>query len=832
MSNLVLVAPMQGWVTALEEVPDPVFSEHLLGDGVAIDPTGACVCAPCDGTVTSSAKHAVTLRAANGAEILIHVGLETVALHGEGFVSEVVEGRSVKRGDPLLRFDLDFLFERAKSLISPVVITNGDRFRIVRRSVDREIAVGEFLMEIAALGDASGAARAEGGEANRDVTIMLAHGIHARPAAVLARSATRFDSEVSLVRDGREVNAKSIVALMSLGVRHGEQVSVRAAGPDAEKAVTTLAELIVGGLGEAPALATPPANPAKLQPREPQSIAGGGLRGVCAAPGLAVGRAAQFTPAEIAVAEGGRGIARESAALREALDTVRRQLEVAASSGNRQTGEILGAHIALLDDPEILAAAGSLIERGKSAAFAWRTGVRAFAATLRAMDDALMRERAQDLLDVEAQVVAALTGMKPPPPRVPDNAILLAAEFLPSQLISLGENRIAGFCSAGGGPTSHVAILAAGMNIPALVSAGDAVTGIADGTDLILDADNGLLHVAPGPDLLAEARATLASRAAREQVARARALEACRTIDGTRIEVFANLGSGADEARAAVALGAEGCGLLRTEFLFQDRETAPSEDEQATVYQAIASALEGRPLIIRCFDIGGDKPVPYLELPPEENPALGLRGIRTGLRQPGLLRAQLAAILRVTPFEQVRIMLPMVASLSELRLVRAVIDGIARERSMPGRAALGVMVETPAAAVLADQLSQEADFISIGTNDLTQYTLAMDRGNAQLAPQIDAFHPAVLRLIAEAAKGARASNRPVGMCGGLAADSLAVPLLLGLGIDEFSVPPSAIPTIKAAIRALDLARCREAANKALRQTTPDAVRAVAKEYQP
>jgi phosphocarrier protein FPr/phosphocarrier protein len=721
MSNLVLVAPMQGWVTVLQDVPDPVFSEGLLGDGVAIDPTGACVRAPCDGTVMSSARHAVTLCAANGAEILIHVGLETVALHGQGFVSEVAEGRSVKRGDPLLRFDLDFLFERAKSLISPIVITNGDRFRIVRRTLDREIAVGEFLMEIVSLADTAGAALVDSGEASRDVTVMLAHGIHARPAAVLAKSATRFNSEISLVRDDRRANAKSIVALMSLGVRHGERVSVRGSGADAENAVATLAELIAGGLGETPALSPPSENRTKVQPREAQSVAGS-LRGVCAAPGLAVGRAVQFRPAEVPVAKEGRGIARESAALTQALDAVRRQLEVASSSGNRQTREILGAHIALLDDPEILAAARSLIERGTSAAFGWRTSVREFARTLRAMDDALMRERAQDLLDIEAQVIAALTGMKPSASSVPDNAILLATEFLPSQLISLRESRIAGFCSADGGPTSHVAILAAGMNIPALVGVGSAVNGIADGTDLILDADNGLLHVAPAPEVLSEACAMLGSRKAREQAAQAHAREECCTRDGTRIEVFANLGSGADEARAAVALGAEGCGLLRTEFLFQDRQTAPSEDEQTAVYQAIAAALDGRPLIIRCFDIGGDKPVTYLELPPEENPALGLRGVRTGLWRPDLLRTQLAAILRVTPLGQARIMLPMVTSLSELRQVRAVIDGLARERSMPGRVALGVMVETPASAILADQISREADFISIGTNDLTQYT--------------------------------------------------------------------------------------------------------------
>jgi phosphocarrier protein FPr/phosphocarrier protein len=831
MSNLVLVAPMQGWVTAIEEVPDPVFSERLLGDGVAVDPTSASVRAPCDGTVVSLAKHAVTLRAANGAEILIHVGLETVALHGQGFLTEVAEGRSVKKGDPLLRLDLDFLFERAKSLISPVVITNSDKFRIVRRTLNREIGSGDFLMEIASLGNADIIVPGESGEASRDVAIMLAHGIHARPAAVLARSAMQFDSEIALIRGGRQGNAKSVVALMSLGVKHGERIALRASGRDAESAVATLAELIAGGLGEIPVQAPQAVDRTRDRPRAPEAIAGS-LRGVCAAPGLAIGQAVQFRPAEIPVAEEGEGIAQESAALKRALDAVRRQLELGASSGDMQTREILSAHVALLDDPEIAGAARIVIERGKSAAFGWRASVREFVGTLRAMDDALMRERAQDLLDIEAQVIAAITGLKASPPCVPRNAILLASEFLPSQLISLKNAGIAGFCSAGGGPTSHVAIIAAGMNIPALVSAGTAVEGIADGTDLVLDADGGVLHVAPSPAVLAEARSVLESGRVQRQTALTHALEEGRTRDGTRIEVFANLGSGVEEARAAVALGAEGCGLLRTEFLFQDRETAPSEDEQTAAYQAIASALEGRPLIVRCFDIGGDKPVSYLQLPPEENPALGLRGIRTGLWQPGLLRTQLAAILRVTPLGQARIMLPMVVSLSELRRVRALIDGIALERSVPGRVALGVMVETPASAVLADQISLEADFISIGTNDLTQYALAMDRGNAQLAPQVDAFHPAVLRLIAEAARGARANNKPVGVCGGLAADPLAVPLLLGLGVDELSVPSSAIPTIKATIRALDLARCREAAEEALRQATPEAVRAVAKECQP
>ena len=824
MTNLVLLAPIDGWVSALEEVPDPVFSQRILGDGLAIDPTAASVRAPCDGVVISCAKHAVSLRASNGAEILIHVGLETVALHGQGFVGETAEGRSVKTGDPLLRFDLDFVFERAKSLISPIVLTNGDKFRIVRRAPARAIATGEFLMEIAPLAGLAATAQEEQAQAAvRDVAVMLAHGIHARPAAVLASAAKRFDSDIQLVRDAKRVNAKSVVALMSLGVKHGERVGIQAVGGDAEKAVAALCELVTAGLGEAPVKS------AAAEPRsagEPAAVLGKSLRGVCAAPGMAIGQAVQFKPAEIAVAEEGAGIARETAALGGALGQLRARLEAQAAGDDPARRGILGAHVALLDDPELLATARGLIESGKSAAFAWRASLRDAAACLRAMDNPLMRERAQDLLDMETQLVVILTGAEPPAPEVPRDTILLAADFLPSQLIALGPGRVAGLCSAGGGPTSHVAILAAGLGLPALAGVGAGVTAIADGTALILDADNGVLHVAPDASELAQARATLGICAAQAREAQARALEDCFTADGTRIEVFANLGSGAQEARTAVALGAEGCGLLRTEFLFQDRDTAPSEDEQWQSYQAIASALEGRPLIIRCFDIGGDKPVPYLRLPREDNPALGLRGIRTGLWRPDLLRTQLAAILRVRP--QARVMLPMVVSLSELRSVRAMIESLRRERGIEQSVALGVMVETPASAMLADQLASEADFISIGTNDLTQYTLAMDRSHPQLASQIDALHPAVLRMIAEAAKGARAHSKKVCMCGGLAADPLAAPILLGLGIEELSVPPSALAATKAAVRVLDLKRCRAVAAEALQQTTPEAVRAVAR----
>ena len=819
MSNLVLVSPMKGWVGPLDEVPDPVFADRLLGDGVAVDPTGNTVYAPCDGTIMTSAKHAVTLRATCGAEILIHVGLETVALAGQGFVTHVGEGRSVRTGDPLLTFDLDLLACKVKSLISPVVITNGDDFEILRRDGNREAEVGEFLMELKSKTVLQDAGDAGSTEESRDVVVPLAHGIHARPAATLANAAKRFDCEIALVLEGRRVNAKSVVALMSLGVRKDARVTVAAKGADAHQAADTLVELIAAGLGETLGAESAPAAKPVVRADDGDSKS---IRGVPAAPGIAIGPVAHLKLAEIAVAEKGAGIAHEAAELARALAGVRAKIELSASGGDRQRRDILAAHIALLDDPELIESARCAIAEGKSAGFAWRHAVRNYVQALEGLKDARLRERVQDLLDLERQVLTEITGVGQTPFAIPKGAILIARELLPSQLLEVAEHGIAGFCTAGGGPTAHVAILAAGMNIPAVVSAGERVLGLAEGAQVVLDADQGELRLETDASALHELRGRIEARRNEAYAAQKRAAEECRMADGVRIEVFANLGAGAAEAAQAVAQGAEGCGLLRTEFLFQERATPPSEDEQVAQYQAIAEALEGRPFIIRTFDIGGDKPVSYLPLPPEENPALGLRGVRAALWKPDLLRTQLAAILRVKPAGQCRIMVPMVSSLAELRAVRTMLVALARARGLDADIALGVMVETPASAVTTDRLAEEADFFSVGTNDLTQYVLAMDRGNAQLAAQIDALHPAVLRLIAQAARGAK--GKMVAVCGGLAADRAAAPLLVGLGVTELSAPAAAIPGLKQTIREWRMDACRALAEKALACESADAVR--------
>ena len=831
MANLTLVSPLRGWCAPLDETPDAVFAQRLLGDGVAIDPTAGVLCAPCDGEVISvaAAGHAVALRAENGAEILLHVGIDTVALGGEGFKVLVGAGTRVRTGQPLLDFDLDILARRAKSLITPIVITNGERFSIVNAQTGRAVGVGDPLLELQPAGAATQTQRHQppAQEATERVTLGHDHGIHARPAALIANFAKTSAAEITISVRGKGANAKSAVTLMSLGAQRGDELTLAASGAGAAKAVGELKKLILS-LDErtsAPAVAAPPASPPPKQQAHPNR-----LRGVIASRGLAVGRAVPLKGAEVQVAEAGKGVAHETEEFERARAVVRARLEQIAASAQGTAREVITAHLEFLDDWELVASARRAIARGKSAGFAWRRAVRDSADTLRALGDPRMSERVDDLLDLESQVLLTLNGEAPIVVRnLPERAILIAEDLKPSQLVSLDATRLAGICLAAGGPTSHVAILAAAMGIPALVALGPAVLEVAEGTWIILDAEQGNLATAPDQTALAAAEQTLAARQQRKQAERAAAHADCRTADGIRIEVFANLGSLA-EAQVAIAHGAEGCGLLRTEFLFLERESPPDEDEQLQQYQGIATTLAGRPLVIRTLDIGGDKPIPYLPMPAEPNPALGLRGVRTSLWRPDLLRIQLRGILRVQPTGQCRVLLPMITDTAEIRAVRRMIDEVRRELRHAGSIAVGAMIETPAAALLAERVANEVEFLSIGTNDLTQYTLAMDRGHSELAHRIDGLHPAVLRLIATTVAAADKHSRFVAVCGGLASEPAAVPVLLGLGVHELSVVPTLVPQLKSLIRTLTLDACRLLAQRALALDTAEAVRALVNDF--
>jgi phosphocarrier protein FPr/phosphocarrier protein len=843
MSTISFCAPLQGWVGPLDEVPDPVFADRMMGDGVAIDPTSGRVVAPCDGRVLSvhRARHALTLLAANGAEILIHIGLETVALEGDGFQVWVKAGQEVRLGDLLIDFDLDAISSRARSLITPVIVTNASDFDLVRPLAGASVEFGDTVMELRRKfgpeevqgSTPAAAAAASVAEARQALQVPLAHGIHARPAARIVEALKGIDADVVLIKDDLRVSARSVVALMGLGVRYDDEIVIAATGAQAQTAVATLARLISGGMGEAHGAAAadaPSVQPAAKVIAPALAFGPPSLKGVLAAPGLAIGCAVHLNGAEPLITEDGAGEAIERARLSEALDQVREALKAtaaqAAAAGDQPRSGILSAHLAVLDDPDLAQSAIADLGAGKSAEAAWRDALARQARALAATGDPRMAERAADLLDLQRRVVRALTGTAEPVCDLPPGSIVLADELLPSDLMGLDASKLAGVCTARGGPTSHVAILAAAQGVPMVVAAGPEAVSIPAGATLILDADAGALWVSPGVEALSAAQVILAERQTRRAAAVAAAHQVCRMADGTRIEVYGNVGSVGD-ARAAAAAGAEGSGLLRTEFLFLERQTPPDEDEQLAAYQGVADALEGRPLIVRTLDVGGDKAAPYLPIPAEENPALGVRGVRVSLWRPEMLRSQIRAILRVQPLGQCKIMVPMVAELEELRAVRAVLDQEKAALGIDTVVELGVMVETPAAAISADILAREADFLSVGTNDLTQYVLAMDRGNPELAARIDALHPAVLRMIAQTCRGAATQGRWVGVCGGLASDPLGAAILIGLGVTELSATVAAIPGVKAQVRTLTLAGCQALAHEALQQTSPQAVRALA-----
>jgi phosphocarrier protein FPr/phosphocarrier protein len=819
-----IASPLSGWVTSLDQVPDPVFADRMLGDGVAIDPTEGRLIAPADGIIVTlnPSRHAVTIDLDNGVQLLIHIGIDTVALGGQGFVAHVAEGQRVVAGDLLIEFDLDYLARHAKSLITPVIVTSGSS---VSGQTDRLVAAGDALLQVER-GAAASAAQGMDATALRTLRLPLRHGLHARPAARIADLARSFDANVELrTPAGKTASALSPVAMLALTVGHGAELIVAAGGPQAEAAVAAIGDLIQSGMGELEPVTGNDGAPAIIVEAEPVAPPTGTIRGVPAAPGFAVATSFKFggAPAPIVHAHS-RGAEPERAALDAARIAVRNHL-LPLSVGENAAAQVAQAHLAFLDDPALLAEAKRAILAGASAGQAWIGASKTFATAL-AGAGARFAERVDDLRDVERRILAALNG-ESLDRHVPPGVILIAREILPSELMALGDARLAGVCTAEGGPTSHAAIIAASMGVPMLTALGRSIEQIADGTTLILDATDGSVTIDPTPAELQAAQADQAQRAERRAAARTRLRDPAVTRDGRHIEVFANLGSIAD-AEKAVREGAEGCGLLRTEFLFLDRPNAPDEAEQRATYQGVADALDGRPLIVRTLDIGADKPAPYLPMPAEENPALGVRGLRLGLARPELLATQFRALIGVNASD-LKIMLPMVASMDELARARAILD---REAENMGRDAppLGIMVETPAAALIAETLSAEAAFFSIGSNDLSQYALAMDRGNAGTAAGLDALHPAVLRLIRATVQGGKTHDRWTGVCGGVAADPLAVPILIGLGVTELSVPPAAVAEIKQVVRQIDAASAAELAARACDAPNASAVRILVRAY--
>ena len=837
MAELKILSPLSGQVWPLERIPDPVFAQKMVGDGLSIDPTDAVLVAACDGEVVAlhAAGHAVTLRTPAGVELLMHIGIDTVAMKGQGFKPLVKVGDTVKAGKPLIEFDLDFLATHAKSLLTQVVVVNGEQVKWLDRA-SGSVAAGKDTLFTLAVDSATAAAPAGGGTTVTSDAILIPNptGLHARPSAVLANIAKGFKSQLKLQLGEQQANLRSVTAIMALDVPQGAKVRVVASGPDAKEAVERLSAVLAAGSGDegckpAPAPATTTVAAAAAPPPRRKSADPNVLMGAPASPGLAVGGVFQLRREEIQVTESGTGVDAERKRLADALDTAHGQLAALRGQLHAQReaakAAIFAAHEELLTDPDLVEIAESAIAKGKSAAFAWRNAFSTHAERLAGMKNQLLAQRANDLRDVGLRVLAILTGTSLAKPEYPPNSVLIAEDLTPSDTASLDRARVMGFCTTRGGATSHVAIIARSLGLPALAGIEPGALEVKDGTLVILDGNKGTLRLNASPEEAAQVRKVQERAEQRRKDDLAHAREPAVTLDGTRIEVVANIG-GLKDAKEVAALGGEGVGLLRSEFLFMERADAPTEDEQFEQYKAIALAVgKDHPLIIRTLDVGGDKPLPYLPIPKEDNPFLGERGVRVGLDRPEILRAQLRAILRASAFGKVLIMFPMISRLSELDDVKAMLAEEASSLGVPP-VPTGIMVEVPAAAVMAAQFARNADFFSVGTNDLTQYTLAMDRGHPKLAPHVDGLNPAVLRLIAHTVKGADPQKKWVGVCGGIASDPAAVPILLGIGVKELSVSLPAIPTVKAQIRTLRMDACRALAERALAAESAEQVRAL------
>jgi multiphosphoryl transfer protein len=705
-------------------------------------------------------------------------------------------------------------------------------------------ARGALAMKTSQLGVSSEVAEAPPAEAppagaRAVLEVRNAIGLHARPAARFVETVRRFDADVRVAKapDGRPVKATSLTNVVALGARFGDTLTVSASGPQADEALLALAQLADEGFGDGvaagPRPAASPTAPAARPAAAPAAeiappASGDVLRGVPASTGLAVGpvhhlhgvpgpppdRAAQAPDRERQRLEQGRADARLAIA---------RDREVVAARAGKAEAAIFDAHLALLDDEAMLEPAQQAIDGGATAERAWHDAAERVAQLYRGLDEPLLQERAADVLDVGRRVVGALTGE--PQSAAHTTGIVIAGELTPGDAATLDPAHVTGIATAHGTATAHAAILARALGLPAVVGLGEAVLGIGEGTTVLIDGEAGTLQVDPPQAVLHDALERRERADQRRASARERAHETGATADGTRIEVFANLGK-AGEAAKAVELGAEGVGLLRTEFLFLDRAELPGEEEQAATLRQIAVALDGRPLVVRTLDAGADKPLPSLPMPPEANPFLGVRGIRLGLERRDVLATQLRAILRVAAEHPLKVMLPMVATLDEILAARSELDRARADTGVDAPLEFGIMVEVPAAALAAARLAEHVDFFSLGTNDLTQYTMAAERGDERLAPLLTGPQPAVLRLVKATVDGATAHGRWVGVCGELAGDPAAAVLLAGLGVTELSMAPALVPEAKAALRGVELEQARAAALAALEVDTAAAARAL------
>ena len=710
----------------------------------------------------------------------------------------------------------------------------------------------------------------ETSEHTSQLTLANPTGLHARPAMLFVQTAAGYQANIRASGRGKETDAASIFGVMSLGLRQGDTLTIRASGKDAEAAIEALSELVrINFYETTPEVAIPPTVGADLSATPPiyrpeTQLPGEPWHGITTSAGVAVGPALLYTSGVITLSSieqhsiSSDQVASEQERLRGALARAAEELHSLALSLESSVGQaqaaIFDAQALMLRDPALLEttlheietkhidAAGALAESGER-----------YASTLESIDDPLIAGRAVDMRDAVSRAVEKLVDRLTPKQdlgSLHQPVILIARDLTPSDTAQLRPEFVMGICTVQGGPTAHAAILARALGIPSIAGLNAAALQVIHSGDALgLDADNGLLYHQPTPEMhaqlvkriaeLEQQRATLKAAAQQEQ--------APIIFNGRHIQLLANVGSEA-EAEAARQWNAQGIGLLRTEFLFAKATTLPDENEQRQLYTKVFRAFNGdtttqsKPIVVRTLDAGADKPMAALDSVlghmVEENPALGLRGIRIHLAHRTLLEQQLAACVLAAgeTGSQLHIMFPMITTVEELQEARSIFDGVYSRLSnqqvaLPSHVLIGIMVEVPAAVVMAEELAEYTDFFSIGSNDLTQYTLACDRTNASVANIYNPMQPAVLRLIHQVADAGRSAGKPVAVCGEMAGNVRLAPLLVGLGVDELSMTPTALPQVRAALAQWSSQELAELAEKVLHLKTIAEVEQILTELQ-
>jgi multiphosphoryl transfer protein len=919
MTLIHVLAPMTGRVVPMEEVPDPVFAEKMLGDGLAIKPSEGLAVAPLAGTlvVFHSAGHAFVIDGPDGVRVAVHLGLDTVRLAGAPFERLAEVGDEVIAGQPIVRVDLAAIAAAGLDDVSPVFTEGLDEswsmaktgspavragqdvlFTLERRAgaAEREAGGGATEPGERVAAHAPDTAVAAGSEASAELEIRNATGVHIRVAAPFSREVARFESRVTvqnLSSGGPPVDARSPTLLVGAELVQGTRIRLAATGEDAAQAVAALSDYVetrlfdrtpetapgaapggtaqaagAGAVGGPADLAAPAADETfgldylESVRRGATGLTASHVAGTPAAAGVAIGPAWRYPSRQASLAEppGAPDQAPPTpaapemtasdalAAIKAAADAASDQLlalaDRLAGAGRPDDAAIFDAQAAIAVDPALLDEAVRKTSQGASPVEAVAQAATEAAEKLAALEDELLAARAADVRDVGARIGRILRGELIELPERP--SIAVAEDLPPSITAEIPPGFLLGVALAGGSKTAHAVILARGHGIPAVVGAAGLVERLDGAIDaavaagwpsppfVALDGESGEVTLNPSPEDVQSLRRRGTELAARRRRSAALRDRPAATADGERVTLLANIGA-PDEAVRALEACAEGVGLFRTEFLYMKRQTPPTEREQTDAYCRAMSAFgPDRPVVIRLADIGGDKGIPYLGLPAEANPFLGVRAIRLAYRSHDLLRTQLRAIWQagalagVTP----HIMAPMVATLGDVKLLaelrdEARDDVLAANLPCAEKMVTGIMVEIPSAAILAAELGRVVDFFSIGTNDLTQYLMAADRGNASLSSLQDALHPAVLRTIGGVVRGADSSGIPVAVCGELAGDPAGALVLVGLGVDELSADAGSLDGIRAALAAVTRPELDDLAARALASVDAESVRALA-----